>query len=376
VKSFLALVCVLSIAVPAAAQMRGRSGSRQRAAAADPTANATILSGKVVVGDGGALSESIPIQTVCKGQKRTETHTDGHGNFSFQFGASNRFADQGFDAEADGPSKSGVSQRRDLQGCELQASLAGFTSDVIELDGHIPQSGGVDVGRIVLHRMQGAEGLTISATTAQAPGPARKAWQKGQKQVQNGKLEEAEKSFQTAVGIYAKFAVAWFELGEVQLQRNDPAAAVHSFQQAIAGDPKYVNPYLGLTQIALRAQRWRDLSEATEKVLSLNPVSFPDVWYWNGLSYYFLQNFALAEKSARRGIELDVEHRVHKLEYLLGIVLLQETEYQEADRHLRRFLSVATKPADVAAAQQQLKEVARLSGANLSAGQKQDTGRE
>ena len=329
-----------------------------------------ILSGKVVLGDGSTLTESTAIQTVCKGQKRTQTHTDGHGNFSFQFGASNRFVDQGFDAEADGPSKSGVRQRQDLQGCELQASLAGFTSDVIELDGRIPQSGNVDIGRIVLHRLQGAEGLTISATTAQAPGPARKAWEKGRKQVQNGNPEEAEKSFQKAVAIYPKFAVAWFELGEVQLQRNDPAAAMHSFQQSIAGDPKYVNPYLGLTQIAVRAQNWNDLAEATDKVLDLNPVSFPDVWYWNGLGYYFLRNYAHAEKSARRGLELDVEHRVAKLEYLLGIVLLQKTQYQEADRHLRRFLSVATKPSDVTAAQQQLKEVARLSGANLAAGQK------
>jgi TolA-binding protein len=369
VKILLALACILSVAVPAAAQIR-RSGLTRQRVTADPSANAMILSGKVVLGDGSVLTESTAIQTICKGQKRTETHTDGHGNFSFQLGTSNRFADQGFDAEADGPSKSGVRQRRDLQGCELQASLAGFASDVLELDGRIPQSGSVDIGRIVLHRMQGAEGLTISASTAQAPGPARKVWEKGQKQVHDGKAEEAEKSFQKAVGIYPKFAAAWFELGEVQLQRNDPAAAMHSFQQSIAGDPKYVNPYLGLTQIALRAQKWHDLAEATEKVLALNPVSFPDVWYWNGLSYYFLRNFALAEKSARRGIELDVEHRVHKLEYLLGVVLLQETQYQEADRHLRRFLSASTKPADIAAAQQQLKEVARLSSVNLPAGQK------
>ena len=212
------------------------------------------------------------------------------------------------------------------------------------------------------------EGFTISATTAQAPASARKALEKGQQQQKQGKWDDAQKSLEKAVAIYPKFAAAWFELGRVQMQRNDPPGARHSFQQSIAADSKYLNPYLGLTQLAQREQNWQELAEVSDKLLALNPASFPDVWLSNSLANYFLQNFAAAEKSARRGLQLDTEHRVPKLEYLLGMVLFKKPDYQGAAQHLRAFLSLTTKPAEVAEAQKQLDEIARLSApANLPA---------
>jgi tetratricopeptide (TPR) repeat protein len=330
-----------------------------------------ILSGKVVIGDGTTLTEPAAIQTVCKGRKRTETHTDSRGNFSFQFGGSSSSSEFAFDADAtDERAATGQPERRDLQGCELQASLAGFSSDVIQLDGRFSQSDNVDLGRIALHRLQNVEGLTISATTAMAPDPARKAWEKGRKQAEQGKWDEAQKSLEKAVGIYPNFAAAWSELGQVQIQKNDRAAARQSFEHSIAADSKYINPYLGLAQLALRSRNWVDLTVDSEKVLALNPISFPDAWFWDSLGHYYLRNLAEAEKSAHRGLEIDSEHRVPKLEYLLGIVLLAKPDYPEAAQHLRTFLSLATKPADIAEAQKQLDEVARLSAGSAADGKK------
>lgn len=239
-----------------------------------------FLSGRVVVDDGSVLTESASIQTVCRGQKRTETHTDSHGGFSFQFG-SRPTSDNGsqFDAETSARSTpSGRPERRDLQDCELQASLPGFTSSVVQLAGRFSGHENADIGRIVLHRMNKVEGFTISATTAQAPGAARKAFEKSQQQQRQGKWEEAQKSLEKAVAIYPKFAAAWFELGRVQLQKNDLPAARHCFQQSIAADAKYVSPYLVLTQLAQHDQNWQELAVVSDKLLALNPVSFPDVW--------------------------------------------------------------------------------------------------
>src|SRR5258705_208449 len=42
-----------------------------------------ILSGKVVMDDGTAISGSAAVQTFCRGQKRTVTYTDANGEFSF-----------------------------------------------------------------------------------------------------------------------------------------------------------------------------------------------------------------------------------------------------------------------------------------------------
>jgi tetratricopeptide (TPR) repeat protein len=380
-KSLFALACLISISIlPASAQTRSGGGGRStgtptrpRVPAPDLSSNSVIfLSGKAVVDDGSLLTESASIQTVCKGQKRTETHTDSHGSFSFQFGGRSPASNEiGFDAETSSSTSSpGRPDRRDVKDCQLQASLPGFTSDAVELSGRFTGYENADIGRIVLHRLNNVEGFTISATTAQAPGSARKAFEKGQQQQKQSKWDDAQKSLEKAVAIYPKFAAAWFELGRVQLQRNDPPGARHSFQQSIAADSKYINPYLGLTQLAWREQKWQELAEVSDKLLALNPVSFPDVWLSNTLAYYCLENFAAAEKSARRGLQLDTEHRVPKLEYALGMALLKKPDYPGAAQHLRAFLRLATKPAEEAEVQKQLDEIARLSAAaNLPAGE-------
>jgi len=66
-------------------------------------------------------------------------------------------------------------------------------------------------------------------------------------------------------------------------------------------------------------------------------------------------------------LEMDVEHRVPKLEYLLGLTLLKRSAYEDAAQHLRAFLSVATNPADIAESQKQLNETVRLAAAANSA---------
>jgi tetratricopeptide (TPR) repeat protein len=378
-KSLLVVACLISFSASIASAQTGgggRHGSNPRSprmSAPDVSPGAMVfLSGTVVIADGSVLTESASIQTICRGQRRTEAHTDSHGAFSFQFGG--RFGssnEAGFDADSSRTVLGGRADRRSLQDCELQASLAGFTSDVVQLGGRFSGDENADVGRIVLHRMANVEGFTISSTTAEAPGAAKKALEKGLDQQKKGHWDDAQKSLEKAVTIYPKFAVAWFELGRVQLQKNDPAGARQSFQQSLAADAKYINPYHGLTQLALREQNWHELTEVSEKLLALNPVNFPDVWLSNAIGHYCLQNFAAAEKSARRGLQLDTEHRVPKLEYVLGIVLLKKPDFEAAGQHLRAFLNAATTPAEVAEAQKQLQEVARLSSAaNLSASER------
>src|SRR5579862_5759629 len=82
-KRILALACLVSLST-----LPLFAGSRRRTIVApDPTApTMVVLSGKVVLGDGSAFTASADIQTMCNGQKRTETHSDANGNFSFQFG--------------------------------------------------------------------------------------------------------------------------------------------------------------------------------------------------------------------------------------------------------------------------------------------------
>jgi len=324
-----------------------------------------------VVDDGSALTESASIQTVCRGRKSTETHTDSHGNFSFQFGSrSDPGSGVDFDADSAARSVTARPERRNLEECELQASLAGFSSDVISLAGRFVGDQSADIGRIVLHRMASVQGFTISATSAQAPADARKALSKGQDQARKGKWDDAEKSFQQAVSLFPRFAVAWFELGQAQLHKNDSVAARHAFEQSIVADAKYVSPYHTLVQMTLREQSWREAIEYSEKLLALDPISFPDVWLSNSVAHYVQKNWPSAEKSARRGLEVDTEHRLPKLQYILALTLIQKQDYPEAQQHIQAFLSQASKPEERTEGEKVLAEITRhMAAANLPANQ-------
>jgi TolA-binding protein len=323
-----------------------------------------FISGKVVLDDGTRISEPAAIQTICRGRRQTVAHTDSRGGFSFEFGDRASAAMAGM-SEADvdsswtpGPSSGG--NQRDWRDCELQAVLPGFTSQSIDMSSKMTSFETTDVGRLVLHRIGQVEGLTISATSAMAPKEAQKAFEKGRDKANKQKFDEAQSLFEKAVQIYPRYAVAWFELGRIQLQKNEEVQARNSFEQSIAADSKYANPYRGLAELDTRQKLWEPLVKVTDQLLALNPVSFPDAWLRNALGHYYLHDFGAAEKSARQGMKVDDSHQVPKLEYLLGVILMQKQDYQEAAVHIQNYLKLATEASDVEAARKQLAEITRL----------------
>jgi tetratricopeptide (TPR) repeat protein len=251
------------------------------------------------------------------------------------------------------------SSQRDYRSCELEAYVPGFTSQTVELASRGAGLASYDVGRIAIHRMGQVQGLTMSATTAMAPEKARKAFTKGLEKARKSQWSSAEKKFQKAVEIYPKFAAAWYQLGLVQEVQKD-ADPRHCFEQAIAGDPKYVNPYQALARLAFQAKNWPEVVDFSGKLLALNPVNFPDVWLYNAVGNYFLKDVAAAEKSARSGLHVDQQHTQSKLEYLLGMVLAARGAYPEAAEHMRRYIAQAHNPRDVAEGQKELAQIQQV----------------
>jgi tetratricopeptide (TPR) repeat protein len=340
-----------------------------------PTNSAIFVSGKVVLDDGTELTEPAVIQTICQGRRHSETYSDSHGSFSFRFGDPG----QGTAASISDASSSNMAVRssmqsgRELRDCQLQAELAGFTSQAVELDGRGSLMNSIDVGRVPLHRLAHVDGTSISVTSALAPEAAKKAFAKGLEQEKKSKWDDAQKSFAKAVEIYPRYATAWYRLGCLQLHKaftnqssspsqNEAAqSAKHSFEQSVAADPKYVNPYDGLAQVAMLAHEWHDVIDITGKLVSLNPVNFPDAYYDNAVANYNLKNFEDAEKSALQGVRMDEGHQIPKLQYLLGMILLQKQSYQAASEHMQLFLSLAKQPDDVELAKKGLAEIEKSS---------------
>jgi tetratricopeptide (TPR) repeat protein len=342
----------------------------------------SYLSGKVVMDDGTPPPEPIVIERVCNGSPRTEGYTDTKGRFSFQLGQNQGVTqDASYDGMETGlptntPARRGTTaptgrepvgggQRgsvgQSLTGCELRASLAGFRSDVVNLSGR-RMFDNPDVGTIVLRRLANVEGTTISMTTLQAPKDARKAYDKAHEALRKGKTADAQKELEKAVSAYPQFAAAWYELGLIHEKSNDPAEARKYYAQSIAADAKLVTPYLHLALLAVLERKWQEAADTSSRVIKLDPVDFPDAFFYNALANYSLQKFDAAETSARQAQKLDTAHRWPKADRLLGAILYEKKDYTGAAEQLRNYLTFAPDATDAAEVKAQLAELEKLSG--------------
>ncbi|MDQ6705299.1 MAG: tetratricopeptide repeat protein, partial [Acidobacteriota bacterium] len=335
-----------------------------------------FLSGKVMLADGTAPTESVTIEKICNGNPRPVAYTSSKGRFSFQLGnTAGVMADASTSSLGNSPyDNSGGggfgSQRqtggsaygngeRDLMNCELRASLPGFRSDTVSLAGH-RLFDNPDVGTIILRRMGNVEGTTISATSLQAPKDARKAFEKGRELLKKEKNEDAGKEFQKAVDSYPKYAVAWYELGHIQAGRNDFEGARKSYEQAIAADSKYVNPYLEIASISARGSNWKETADVTSHVIHLNAVDFPIAYFYNAVANYNLKDLDAAEKSAREAQKLDTQHRLPKADQILGVILIEKKDFAGAAEQMRSYLKFAPAARDADQVRSQLSQLEKL----------------
>ncbi|MCL5742805.1 MAG: tetratricopeptide repeat protein, partial [Acidobacteria bacterium] len=291
-----------------------------------------FFSGKVMLDDGTPPPDSVVIERVCNGVARPEAYTDSKGRFSFQLGQNmNVMADASVGSMNDpmgdfgrtpgSPGRPGRQvTERDLMGCELRASLAGYRSDVVMLNNRRFLDN-PDVGTIILHRMGNVEGTTISATSLEAPKDARKAFDKGRDAIKKKKFAEASKQLEKAVEIYPKYAVAWYELGLVRQQQNQVEPAREAYAKALAADAKFIKPYLELAKLSAQERNWQGVADASGRVIRLDPFDFPEAYFYNSVANFNLRSYDAAEKSAREAVKLDTQHRMPKASHLLGILL-------------------------------------------------------
>jgi tetratricopeptide (TPR) repeat protein len=343
-----------------------------------------FLSGKVSMEDGTAPPDFLTIQLVCHSSPRTIGRTDSKGGFSVDINnrpAMMNMADASENSQPSyqgagpvGPSTNGFGNTaaaatgssptqevvgdRDLMGCDLQAALPGFRSDVL----HLSNRRSLDdpnVGTMILHRLANVEGTTISVTSAMAPKDAKKAMERAQNFIRKEKWDDASKQLQRAVEIYPKYAVAWADLGSVQERLNDSEGARKSFAMALEADGKLVTPYLSLATMSAQDKKWQEVSDYTDRALKLNPVDFPQAYLLNSMSNFYMKKIDVAEKSAREGITHDAEHHFPKMNELLGQVLIEKKDFAGAAEEFRKYLRYAPEGSDTAAARRQLADIER-----------------
>jgi tetratricopeptide (TPR) repeat protein len=251
----------------------------------------------------------------------------------------------------------GVSER-DLMGCEVRATLAGFRSDMVSLSGRRAMDN-PDLGVIVLHRMAKVDGFTFSGTSAFAPKDAKKAYEKGKEAVKKNKEADAERELQKAVDLYPKYAVAWYELGTVYQKQKKLDDARKCYAESLKADSKFVSPYAQLTKLAAVDQNWQQTVEYSDKLLKLNPYFSPEVYFYNAVANLNLKNLDAAEEHAREGLKMDTQNRTPRMNQVLGVVLAQKQDFKGAAESMRSYLKLAPTAPDVDHVKRQLEEIER-----------------
>ena len=261
-----------------------------------PTPRPIFISGTVSTDDGSPLPGSVKIQAVCGAEQKIVTHTSSQGDFSFLWGQSAGIFE---DASQNGSSSvfggnpnggmgglqtgMGGGTASPLGNCELRVDMPGYLSSRAPLFNY-GELDRIEVGTMIVHRITGEEGTTVSVLSMKAPRNAKKDFQKGTDQLRQRKYKEAEASFRKAVTAYPNYADAWLALGRTERQLGAHDAAREDFQKAMDLDKKLLGPWQELGYLATDQSRWEDAARYLDQATRLDPMNSSMAWFFSAVA--------------------------------------------------------------------------------------------
>ena len=319
------------------------------------------LSGKVVLANGMPPPEPVKIYLDCDGQRRPAGFTNTKGTFSVDLNDRNNlaFADAsvqgapvGIGQQAGGggggfgavgtdlSTRSDGLGRVNLFGCQLLAELGGYMADPIPL-GTRSVFDNPNVGTMVLKRLDGVEGSSISVTSLAAPKKARKAYDKAFREMQKKEpnLQKAKKELESAVGLHSEYATAWNLLGRIRMMQDDREGSRAAFEKAVEADPKFLDPYPVLARLALTEQRWDDGVQWSNQLLRLNPRASM-AHYFSAIANFRLGRMEASKKSVLELKEKNADREFPQSHQILGMIHAQQGLYEQAAVSYRDYLTV------------------------------------
>jgi tetratricopeptide (TPR) repeat protein len=345
----LALLLVSAATLPA--QRKGGGGGNNNLPGAG--ASDLIVHGSVVLPGGMVPGRLVAVARTCAGRSGAGVFADSKGRFSFDLGVVNR---QGTTAAGNQNSSSTFSSASDMRNCTIRASLAGYRTDAIALEGFIKSEKG-NLGELMLQPVGKQPSVVMSATDADVPKNARKEYDAGLDDAAKSKWPEAIAAMEKATAAYPKFATAWLGIGMLEASRGNSAAALHAYTQAIEADGKFAPAYVELAALQSVGNEWSKAVESSGKAIALDADAFPRAYYLNAVAHVRLNEAESAEKSAVEGIRVDTDHELPDLEYIEGVLLISKGDVRGARMQLQNYLAHAPNGINAANARQQLAEL-------------------
>ena len=131
-----------------------------------------------------------------------------------------------------------------------------------------------------------APGSPIPASRLKIPGPAQKAYDKGNKSAEKNDWKAATDHYDQAIQLYPDYDLAYNALGVALSSQNDTAGAKAAFEKALSITPEYAMAGRNLARILLSEHDWKRADELLRKSLQIEPVN---PWALTNTAYAELQ---------------------------------------------------------------------------------------
>jgi tetratricopeptide (TPR) repeat protein len=242
-----------------------------------------------------------------------------------------------------------------MVGCDLRVQLAGFRSSTVRVR-EVLQPGQNDLGTIVVYPLERVTGTTVSVASLMAPKEAKKSLERAKKALKKQKFAEAENHLMDAIDSYPQYGDAWFELGQLYKHQNKDDKARDAYMKAIEIDDLYVNPYVGLGWLSSIEGKWEEAAEFTGRAITLDPISFPEIYFLNALANLNLKDLDIAEQSARQYQRLDPEYNFPTVFLILSNVYALQDNNLRSIEEMRNYLEHAPDAPDAEAIRSRLRQ--------------------
>ncbi len=334
-----------------------------------PAQTPTNVFGRLVLEGGQAVPESVSVQLRCGVQLVLAVQTDLKGNFQFVLGSGPENNNTAMNASDDTPAVQAATlgdspgftgagpSAYSLWGCEVQVSVPGYQPLSKSITSTV-NTGGIDVGTLILTRIAGMHGAAVSITSLSAPRNARKEFEKGERDARNKHLDSAAKHLEKAVAEYKDYAVAWDELGRIYSIGHRTEDARHAFTSAMVADPQYIPPCVNLAQLELQNGQYESAIEAAGKALKLYP-GMAIASFIQAVANLKLNRLDAAEKSAR-DTENGSLQKMPQLYIVLADILLRKYDYPNAAAQLQGYLKEAPDGAYAGEAKKGLERIKKI----------------
>lgn len=284
-----------------------------------------VIRGRVVLPNGGFLSEGIRITLQTIRGVDSSVYTDNTGRFEFTRLAQGKYQ---VVAEAD--------KERFEVGTETVEIVGGRNPTSVVT---IVLKEKVQPGR--------PKAAAISATEldTNVPSKARKEFERASALSREGKDEEAIEHLRKAISLYPQYLMAHNDLGAELLDLGRLDAAEEELRIAVRIDPAAFNPTLNLGIVLVKKQQFLPARDTLAKAISLQAQS-PAAHLYSGLALVGTSELARAEKAFQAAYELGGSEYAVAL-FHLGQLYMNRGDRQLARQHFQRYVQEAPNASNL-----------------------------